>query len=77
MKLKETPEGQKFKPIDKEYEVVELSAIKIKQLNKQPIMESFFALSENKKWGMHKTVITDVKPVEYFEKVFGVKLVAR
>ena len=47
----------------------ELSEMKIEQLNKQPIIESSVSLSEDKKWVIHKTVITDIKPVSYVEKV--------
>ena len=47
----------------------ELSQIKIEQLNKQPIIETSVQLSEDKKWIVYKTVITDIKPVTYFEKV--------
>lgn len=51
----------------------ELSAVKIEQLNKQPIVEATVQLSEDKKWVVHKTIITDIKPVSYFEKVLGSK----
>ena len=47
----------------------ELNKIKIEQLNKQPILESSVTLSEDKKWVIHKTLITDIKPVSYIEKV--------
>jgi hypothetical protein len=49
----------------------ELSAIKVEQLNKQPIIESSVQLSEDKKWVIHKTTITDIKPVSYLQKVMG------
>lgn len=49
----------------------ELSSIKIEQLNKQPIIETNLSLSEDKKWIIHKTTITDIKPVKYFEKVLN------
>lgn len=48
-----------------------LSAVKIEQLNKQPIVETSLQLSEDKKWVVHKTTITDIKPVSYVEKVMG------
>jgi hypothetical protein len=48
-----------------------LSDVKVEQLNKQPILESFAMLSEDKKWLIHKTIITDIKPVSYFEKVLA------
>lgn len=51
----------------------ELSAIKIEQLNKQPIIETSLQVSEDKKWIVYKTVITDIKPISYLEKVIGKK----
>ena len=56
---------------EKQFVSMELSAVKIQQINKQPIVESFLSLSEDKKWLIHKTVITDIKPVSYFEKVMA------
>jgi len=52
-----------------EEDKVELSARKIEQLKKQPIIESVIIKSEDGEWIIHKTVITDIKPVSYFEKV--------
>jgi len=49
----------------------ELTKLKIEQLNKQPIIESFVSASEDKKWIITKTVITDIKARKYFEKVMG------
>ena len=51
----------------------ELSKIKIEQLNKQPILETQITLSEDKKWVIHRTVITDIKPVSYLQKVLTKK----
>lgn len=48
-----------------------LSSRKIEQLSKQPIIESQVGKSEDGKWIVHKTIITDIKPVSYFEKVLG------
>lgn len=45
------------------------SKIKQEQFNRQPIIESSVAKSEDGKWIIHKTTITDIKPVSYFEKV--------
>lgn len=47
----------------------QLTKLKLEQLNKQPIIENSVGLSEDKKWVMHKTVITDIKPVTYMKKV--------
>ncbi len=63
----------KQKNSGKQFVSMELSAVKIQQINKQPIVESFLSLSEDKKWVIHKTVITDIKPVSYFEKVMASK----
>ncbi len=50
-------------------EPTELSQTKIEQLNKQPVLETSVSKSEDGKWLIHKTIITDIKPVSYFEKV--------
>lgn len=50
---------------------VELSAVKIKQFNEQPSVQSSINLSKDKKWIIHRTVITDIKPVSYMEKVLN------
>ena len=42
---------------------MELSDKKIEQLNKQPIVETRINRSEDGKWVVHKTTITDIKPV--------------
>jgi len=46
-----------------------LSEKRIEQLQKQPILETKVAKSEDGKWVIHKTVITDIKPISYMEKV--------
>jgi len=48
-----------------------LSSRKIEQLNKQPIVETSIRKSEDGRWVVMKTVITDIKPVGYFEKIVG------
>jgi hypothetical protein len=50
---------------------MELSEKKMEQLNKQPILESSITRSEDGKWVVHKTTITDIKSVNYFEKVLA------
>jgi len=50
-----------------------LSDVKIEQLNKQPILETSIQISEDKKWIVYKTIITDIKPVSYLQKVLGSK----
>lgn len=53
--------------------MAELSETKIEQLNKQPIVETSVAKSEDGKWVIHKTTITDLKPISYMEKVLNNK----
>lgn len=48
-----------------------LSDTKMSQLAKQPIIENHISRSEDGKWLIHRTTITDIKPVSYFEKVLG------
>ncbi len=50
-----------------------LSAAKIKQLNKQPIIETSVGASEDGKWIIHKTIITEIRSVKYYEKILGPK----
>ena len=50
---------------------MELSETKIEQLNKQPVVETQIAKSADGKWIVHKTTITDLKPVSYMEKVMN------
>lgn len=47
----------------------ELSETKVEQLKRQPIIDSSVAISEDRKWLIHKTTITDLRPVAYMEKV--------
>jgi len=54
-------------------EKISLSEKKIAQLNKQPLLETSVSLSKDGKWVIHKTIITDIKSVKYFEKVLGPK----
>jgi len=48
---------------------VTFSKTRVEQLNKQPILETQISKSEDGKWIIHKTIVTDIKPVSYFEKV--------
>jgi len=48
---------------------MELTEKKIEQLKKQPIIETVIKKSEDGAWVVHQTVITDIKPMAYFEKV--------
>ena len=50
---------------------MELTEKKIEQLKKQPIIETVITKSEDEQWVIHKTVITDITPVRYYEKVVG------
>lgn len=49
----------------------ELSAVKVEQLSKQPIIESNINVSEDGKWVIHRTTITDIKPMTYMQKVLA------
>ncbi len=51
-------------------QTVELTPKKIEQLNDQPVVESVMYVSLDGKWFVHKTVITDIKSVNYMKKVF-------
>lgn len=48
-----------------------LSNAKEEQLRKQPILQSFVRKSEDGRYIVSKTVITSIKPVQYFEKVMS------
>ena len=54
----------------KENELEEIPGWKIKQITKMPIVETFIRKSKDGKYIIHKTVITDIKPKNYYEKVF-------
>ncbi len=69
--LKIFKEGKQKKPKKKKKKKDKISEVKIAQLSKQPIIESLVSKSEDGKWLIHKTTITDIKPVSYFEKVLG------
>ncbi len=47
----------------------ELSESKIEQLNKQPIIETSIKKSEDGRFVIHRTIITDIRPTKYYEKV--------
>lgn len=47
----------------------ELHAKKIEELNEQPVIENFMYVSLDGRWFVHKTIITDIKPVNYVKKV--------
>jgi len=48
---------------------MELNQRKLEQLNKQPVLETTIKKSEDGKWVIHRTIITDIKPISYLEKV--------
>jgi hypothetical protein len=64
-------EKQKNKPEESKEICKCFSQQKIEQLSRQPIIETIVAVSEDKKWLIHKTIITDIKPLGYYEKVIG------
>ena len=50
-------------------ETIEMSERKVQDLEKQPIIENSWFKSTDKRWLVHKTTITDIKPVGYMAKV--------
>jgi hypothetical protein len=64
-------EKQTKKANEKQLVSMELSAVKIQQINKQPVVESSIEVSKDGKWIMHRTIITDIKPMSYYEKVLA------
>ncbi|MBT4135026.1 hypothetical protein HOE39_01650 [Candidatus Woesearchaeota archaeon] len=53
------------------YFYMELSEKKIEQLLRQPIIESRVTKSKDGKWVIHRTTMTDIKPVKYLEAVMN------
>ena len=51
--------------------IMGLTPKQIEQLQKQPIIESMIRKSQDGEWIVHKTVITDIKPTTYLEKVLN------
>ena len=51
-------------------EIENLPESKIKQIANMPIVETKVSKSKDGRYIIHKTVITDIKPVSYYEKVF-------
>lgn len=52
-----------------EQKFTELSEGKIKQLMEMPIIESKTQKSKNGDYIVHRTIITDIKPIGYYKKV--------
>lgn len=50
-------------------QTVELHPRKIDDLNRQPKIETKMYLTKDKKWLVHKTIITDFKPSTYVEQM--------
>ena len=48
-----------------------LSNKKEEELKSMPRVESLFSKSKDGKYVIHRTVITTIRPVEYFEKVIA------
>ena len=47
----------------------ELSATKLEQLNRMPIIEASISKSDDGRWVIHRTTITSIKPVKYYQKM--------
>ena len=52
-----------------ETQTIELTQRKIQELNEQPVVETFMYVSQDNKWFVHKTIITDIKSVNYVKRV--------
>ena len=50
-------------------QTIELTQRKIQELNEQPVVETFMYISQDGKWFVHKTMITDIKSVNYVKRV--------
>ncbi|MDD5086878.1 MAG: hypothetical protein PHV16_03935 [Candidatus Nanoarchaeia archaeon] len=48
---------------------MEFSEKRLEQIKNMPIVESRVSKSKDGKFIMHKTVITDIKPVKYYDAV--------
>ena len=48
---------------------MEMTPKKLEQLEKMPVVETVIKKSKDGRWVMHQTIITDIKPTKYFEKV--------
>ena len=46
---------------------------KTKEFDNKPIVETQISKSKDGKYVIHKTIITDIKPVKYWEKVMVAK----
>ena len=44
-----------------------------REFENKPIVETQLIMSKDRKYVIHKTVITDIKPVKYWEKVMESK----
>lgn len=55
--------------MEDEKTIEEIPEWKLKQLKNMPIVESKILRSKDGKYIVHKTVITDIKPIEYYSKV--------
>jgi hypothetical protein len=50
---------------------VTITGRKAEQLIRQPVVETQVSKSQDGKWIVHKTIITDIKPIAYMQKVLG------
>ena len=66
--LKQSQDLEKYMEDGKMAE--EFSSTKIEQLNKMPIVESTVGKSDDGKWVIHKTTITSIKSIKYYQKMF-------
>jgi hypothetical protein len=50
---------------------MEISQKKLEALNRQPIVETSIRRSDDGKWVIHKTNITEIRPATFYEKLLA------
>ena len=53
---------------------MEMTETHFLKLQKMPQIENQIRKSDDGKWVIHKTIITDIKSVKYFEKMFDIPI---
>ena len=69
MVVYEIKDNKKLSNYTEEKKMEELTSTKIEQLNKMPIVESSVSKSDDGKWIIHKTTITSIKSIKYYQKM--------
>ena len=50
---------------------MEISQKKLEALNRQPIVETSIRRSDDGKWVIHKTTITEIRPATYYQNLLA------